>query len=229
MEGCRVDALIFDFDGVVVDSEPAHLVGFRRLLETVGVTLSEEDYYGKYLGFDDHDGFAVAARDAGVTLGEAKIAEMTAAKTKIIQQMFAESIEALPGAVELILSAEGAGVPLAICSGALREEIVQASRAVGVGDAFRLIVSAEDVRRGKPDPEGYRMAMQQLREATGDDLRAERSVVVEDSPAGIDAARAAGMHVLAVTSSYPADALGRADRIVASLAEATVESLEELL
>ena len=95
-----MDALIFDFDGVVVDSEPVHLMGFQRVLQTVGLTLTEADYYTRYLGYDDHDAILVAGRDRGVAFDEARIAELTAAKTRIVQQAFAESIRPLPGAVE---------------------------------------------------------------------------------------------------------------------------------
>jgi len=224
-----VDALIFDFDGVVVDSEPVHLACFQRVLATIGVALTREDYYEKYLGFDDHDCFAAAARAAGADVTEERIAELTAAKTDLVRRAFAESVQPMPGAVELIRSAAAAGVPVGVCSGALREEIVQAARAVGVLEHFATIVSAEDVPRGKPDPAGYRLALDRLARAAGRPLRAGRCVVVEDAPAGIDAARGAGMRVLAVTSSYPAEALQAAERVVDSLADVKLPELDELL
>lgn len=221
--------MVFDFDGVVVDSEPAHLAGFRRMLETVGISLTEEQYYADYLGFDDHDCFQAAFRDRGLPVTEERIAELTAEKTVFMQEFFAESVEALPGAVALIRAAAAAEIPLGVCSGALLEEIRIASRTVGILENFATIVAAEDVRRGKPDPEGYQIALRRLREITVRPLAAERTVVVEDSPAGIAAGKDAGMRVLAVTTSYPRDALGQADRIVASLAEVDPSSLEELL
>lgn len=121
-----MDALIFYFDGVVVDSESIHLMGFQEVLRTVGVSLAHDEYYRTYLGYNDHDCLLIAARAHGVHLDESKIAELTAAKD----------------------------VPLAVCSGALRDEIVLASRTIGVLEHFTTIVSAEDVQRGKPDPEG---------------------------------------------------------------------------
>ena len=224
-----MDALIFDFDGVVVDSEPVHLVCFQRVLETVGVELSESDYYDKYLGYDDRDCLRIAARDAGLDLDAERIARLTAEKTVLVQRAFAEAIQPLPGAVELIRAAAAAGVALAVCSGALREEIELASRALGVLECFRTIVPAEDVARGKPDPEGYLKVRERLAAVTGREILPARCVVVEDSPAGIDAARAAGMKVLAVTNSYSRERLNAADRVVDSLAEVTPESLGELL
>jgi beta-phosphoglucomutase len=224
-----MDALIFDFDGVVVDSEPIHLAGFQRVLEPLGIRLTQADYYAKYLGYDDHDCLLVAARDAGVELDEGRIADLTAAKTALVQHAFAKSIEPLPGAVALIRAVAGEGVPLAVCSGALREEIELASQTVGVRECFQIIVAAKDVARGKPDPEGYLMARERLSAATGRDLSPGGCIVVEDSPAGIEAARGAGMKVLAVTNSYAPEHLAAADRIVESLAEVTVPSLRELL
>jgi len=224
-----LDALIFDFDGVVVDSEPVHLAAFQEVLGREGVAMTREDYYGKYLGFDDRDCFAAVAADNNTALSPERITELTAAKTLLVQKMFGESVSPLPGAVELITGAFDRGIPLAICSGALRKEIELAASAVGVLDRFAVIVAAEDVRRGKPDPEGYRMALSQLAQRIGRGLEPANSVVVEDSPAGIAAAKALGMKVLAVATSYPLDELTSADRIAASLAQVTPADLESLV
>lgn len=223
-----MDAILFDFDGIVIDSEPVHFEGFRQVLETAGITLTREDYYAKYLGYDDHDGFLAVARDNGLVFDETKVAELTAAKTHLVQQMLA-SVPPLPGAVELIRAGAEAGVPMAVCSGALRAEVEGPCRALGIAGHFAAIVAAEDVDAGKPDPQGYRLARERLAEATGHRITAARCLAVEDSPAGIDAARAAGMRVLAVTTSYPAETLAGAERIEASLADVSLEMLEGLL
>jgi len=221
--------LIFDFDGVVVDSEPIHLAGFQQVLAPLGVELTREAYYTKHLGSDDHDCLADVLADSGVHCSQQQLAELIASKTAIVKRAFAESVMPLDGAVELIRAAAAAGVPLGVCSGALRDEIELASRAIGVLDCFSRIVSAEDVNRGKPDAEGYRLVLERLSEATGRRLKAARCVAVEDSPAGIQSAKGAGMKVLAVTTSYPAEALKDARRIVDSLAQVTVSSLDEML
>jgi HAD superfamily hydrolase (TIGR01509 family) len=220
-----LDALIFDFDGVVVDSEPIHLVCFQQVLRTVGVNLTSEDYFRKYLGFDDHDCFATAMIDNGKTFTPAQLDGMIARKTILVKRAYAESILPLPGAAELIRSATEAHLAVGVCSGGLREEIELAARSLGLLDCFGTIVSAEDVRRGKPDPEGYLLACRRLAEATRRKLAPGDCVVIEDAPAGIQAAKKAGMKVLAVTNSYPQEALNQADRIVASLTEVTVDSL----
>ena len=223
-----MDALITDFDGVVADSEPIHLRGFTAVLAQAGITFTHEQYYGKYLGLDDHDCFQAAGRDNSREFSADELAGMIAAKTRMGQALMAESIQPIAGVVELLAALAEADVPVAICSGALRDEVELCSRVIGVRDRFLVIVTAEDVARGKPDPQGYAMALEQLREATGRGLRADRCVVTEDSPAGIAAAKAMGMNVLAITSSYPAGALGRADLIVDSFQDVTLATMREL-
>lgn len=224
-----MDCLIFDFDGVIVDSEPVHLVGFQQVLAGAGISLTSQEYYQRYLGYDDHDCFAAVLRDRGRPVSEPQIRQMTADKTVLVQRAFSQSIQPMPGARELIRAAAQRKIPMAVCSGALRAEIRMAAQAVGVLDSFDVIVSAEDVRAGKPDPQGYLLAFERLQQLAGRRLSAGRSVVIEDSPAGIEAARLAGMAVLAVAGSYPPSQLRRADRVVASLAEADPDLLESLV
>ena len=223
-----MDALIFDFDGVVVDSEPIHLMGFRAVLESVGLKMTDDEYYQKYLGCDDHDCILIAGRDQGREFDEAAIADLTAVKTRLVQRAIAESIQPLPGAVDLITAAARADVPLAVCSGALRAEIELAARTIGILDHFLLLVPAEDVDQGKPHPQGYELALDRLRTATGQPLRADRTLAIEDSPAGISAAKSAGMRVLAVTTSYGPAELQQADRIVTRLTEVDLSQLRAM-
>lgn len=224
-----MDAMVFDFDGVLADSEPIHLKCFRQVLGLIGVELNEQDYYDKYVGYDDRGCFRAVLADRGLTCDEPQIKAMIEAKSKIVQRVIAESVRPLAGSVELVRSAAEARIPLAICSGALRREILLAVEAIGLGDAFSQIVSAEDVARGKPDPAGYRLAVARLSASAGRELRPARTIAVEDSPAGIDSAKAAGLKVLAVTNSCPGESLQAADRIVSSLEEVAVSSLDELL
>ena len=221
--------MIFDFDGVVVDSEPVHMAAFQRVLAGEGIELTRGDYYGKYLGFDDHDCFAAVGGDTGRHFSEAQIAEMTRVKTVIVQQAFAESIQPLPGAVALIRSAHRAGIPVAICSGALRAEIKLAAETVGALPHVIIIVAAEDVPRGKPDPACYNLTLERMTEAIGRPIAAGRSLAIEDSPVGIAAANAAGMKTLAVTNSYPPADLAAGNSVVESLEGIDLDSLEELL
>jgi len=220
------DALIFDFDGVVIDSEPIHLRCFREVLSTRGIALTDEAYYARYVGFDDHDCFAAVFSDNGRTAGADEIAAMTAEKTALVQAALSGPLEPLPGAVELMRAAREAGTPVAICSGALREEIELAGRAVGAMDLVDVLVAARDVSRGKPDPQGYRLAMDRLGATHARQIDPARSWVIEDTPAGIAAGKAAGCKVLAVMTSYDADELAAADRVAASLEEIGLSDLE---
>lgn len=223
-----MDAIIFDFDGVVVDSEPVHYEAFAEILRSQQIELRREDYYAKYLGFDDRDCFGAVLADHGRTPQPGQIADMIARKTQIVQRIFRDSIQALPGAVELICSAAKHDLPVAICSGALRLEIQLASRRVGVLQHIAAIVAADDVDHGKPDPEGYRKAIDRLGATKGQMFSASRCLAVEDSPAGVQAAKAAGMKVLAVTNSYPEQDLADADRVVTSLAKVSIPALRNL-
>ena len=214
-----LDAMIFDFDGVVVDSEPIHLATFREVLAGYDIELTSEDYYEKYLGFDDHDCFQAVMVDNGRRVDERQIAEMTGQKTLLVQKTFAESIHPLPGAIELMRAARSAGAGLGICSGALREEVLLAGRTVGAIEMVDVVIAAEDVRAGKPDPEGYILALKLLGEKLARPIDPSDTWVVEDSPAGVHAGKNAGMNVLAVTNSCRHAALTGADRVVNSLTE----------
>ena len=228
-KGNWLDALIFDFDGVLLDSEPIHLMGFQRVLREVGIELAPEAYYRKYLGYSDRDCFAVVATDRGRRFSDSQIAEMAAAKTQIMQQAFRESSVAMPGAVRLVEETGEAQVPLGICSGSLRAEIELPLGAIGLRRHFEVIVADDDVQRGKPDPEGYRLTIQRLGEAAGREVAAGQSLVIEDSPTGIEAARAAGTKVLAITSSYQGGELTAADRVIHSLTEVTLADLAKMV
>jgi len=224
-----LDALIFDFDGVVIDSEPIHMDGFQHVMRAeCGVEITAEQYYTRYLAYCDADAFAAMGRNHGLDLDDAAIAELTQKKTARVQQALAGSVEALPGVVTLMRSARAAGVGVAICSGALRAEVELPLRTIGADGLVQCIISAEDVPIGKPDPAGYRLTRETLAAICRRDLPGGRCVAIEDSPYGVVAAAAAGMAVLAVTNSVPADQLTAADRVVPSLTEVTLEQLGAL-
>lgn len=220
--------MIFDFDGVLCDSEPIHFEAFRAVLARAGVDLAREDYYQKYLGYDDRGAFQAIAGDRGLVWSARQVAQLTADKTVLVQEMLARSARALPGVLAIVDDAARAGVPLAICSGALRAEIELPCRCLGILERFSIIVSAEDVSEGKPSPEGYGLALAQLARAIRRPLDPARCLVVEDSPFGIQAGKAAGMKVLAAATSYPLSALGEADLAVAAFTDVTMADLRAL-
>jgi beta-phosphoglucomutase-like phosphatase (HAD superfamily) len=132
-----------------------------------------------------------------------------------------------PGALEFIREA-AAEVPIAIASGALRHEIDEIIDAAGVGGLFATIVAAGDTPESKPSPAPYRLAIEQLRERTGRTLDPRRSVAIEDSRWGLESARGAGLRLVAVTSSYPANELPGAELVVNGLGALTLPALDTL-
>ena len=224
-----MDALIFDFDGVIVDTERLHYQGFMEVLSGMGVTMGEDTYFEKYSGFDDRDGFNEILGDFGIKTEPGQIAELTEQKTKVVCDMMNESLIPIPGAVDIIYSARDSGLPMAICSGALKNEIEIAATSVGVRDCFDIIVSAEDVPKGKPDPEGYYKARRLLAEHVKKVIDPCRCVVCEDTPAGILAAKGAGMMVCALSTTHPADHLGPADKIIGDFTDISLADLYSLI
>ena len=117
---------------------------------------------------------------------------------------------------------------MAICSGALLVEINMILESAKLDSFFEAIVSADQVRKGKPDPEGFILALKKLNERNKDALKASQCIVIEDSHWGLVAAKAAGMHTIAVTNSYPAGQLNMAEKIIDRLDLLSMEQLQQL-
>ena len=214
-------AIIFDFNGVIIDDEPLHLELFRRVLTEEGLTLSDAEYHAKYLGCDDRGCFTLALRDAGLINHAADtefIKDLIARKADYYQESIRDRFEFIPGAVDLIRRSAGSH-PLALVSGALRNEIEVVLGRGGIREFFEVVVASEDVDACKPDPEGYLRALIELNRSGQFDssLKAIECLVIEDSVAGVEAAKRAGMLCLALTGSYRADELHQADWVVSSL------------
>src|SRR3989442_9315090 len=210
-------ALIFDFDGVIADDEPLHLAAFQEALAAAGIALTRESYYARYLGFDDRDAVVEALREAGRPAPPERVRALMAAKADAFLRLVRAGAPLFPGVPAFVRDA-ATRVPLAVASGALRQEIELILAQAGLAELFAAIVSAEDVRTGKPSPEGFLRALERLR-ARLPDLAPGACLAIEDSQPGIESARRAGMRCLAVTNSYPAAELRGADLIVGSLEE----------
>lgn len=223
----ELKAIIFDFNGVIVDDEPLHLELFRKVLQEEMIFLTDEDYFEKYLGLDDRGCFTAALCDNSRTpdaADEAFIQELINRKAEYYRQAIQERMLLFPGVVELVkTSAEK--YPLAIASGALKGEIEYVLERGEIQGCFQLIVAAEDVSECKPDPEGYNKALALLNAKLKAEILPAECLVIEDSLAGIEAAKAAGMKCLAVTNSYQAEELKNADHIVTSLAGIDVQTI----
>jgi beta-phosphoglucomutase len=223
-----LQAIVFDFDGVIADSEPLHLRAFQQALAADGIELTPQEYYSRYLGFDDVGVFEALARDRGLAVGERQVTALVARKGAHLQQMMQEGSVLFPGAREFIRTA-AAAVPIGIASGALRHEIEEIVEAAGVADLFSVIVAAGDTPQSKPSPAPYLLAFEKLREAAGNGLEPRRCVAIEDSRWGLESAHGAGLRCVGVTNSYPAHELPGAELIVDGLKELTLPMLDRLV
>jgi len=207
-------AVIFDFDGVLVDSEALHFRAQRDALLTAGITIEKDEYYRYYLAFDDRGAIRIALERHGQPSDRDRVEALAQIKAR----RYAELLPAVPffaGARELV-RALAPDHPLGVASGALHREIDAILTAGALRDAFAAIVGADDVGHTKPHPEPYLTAMKRL-ETRAPGLRAAECLVFEDSVPGIASALAAGMKVVGITNSYPAAKLASAHRVVDSL------------
>jgi beta-phosphoglucomutase len=222
-----LQAIVFDFDGVIADSEPLHLRAFQQILAEERIELSAADYYSRYLGYDDVGLFQALAADRAVTMTDRQVTELVARKGVRLQQMLHDDHVLFPGAVEFIRTA-AAEVPIAIASGALKPEILSIIEAAGIDELFTTIVAAGDTPQSKPSPAPYRLAFEQLRAKSGRELDPRRCVAIEDSRWGLESAQGAGLRCVGVTNSYPAKELPQAELVVSGLGALTLTALDRL-
>jgi beta-phosphoglucomutase len=218
-----VIATLFDFDGVLVDSEPVHLAAFNDVLATRGIAIAERDYGERYLSLDDAGVFrAVLSRD-GVGPGEDEVRALVEAKSPRFMARFEEAFRVFPGAAALIARRAARG-PVGIVSGALEGEISFALERMGVRKSISFIVSAERTPVSKPDPAPFLLGIDELRRLG----HGGRAVVIEDSTGGVTAAKRAGLRCIAVAHSCSrADLLAAgADAVGEDLASLTDDLLE---
>jgi len=198
-------AILFDFNGVIIDDEPQHCEALIATLAEYGYPLDRETYYREYLGFDDRECFRFTFARGGDEVEPGRLAEAIERKNEHYSQAIGADMRLVPGAAEFVAAAADEGHRLAIVSGALRREIELVLELAGLRRHFGEIVSAEDVSACKPDPQGFNRA----REALG--LAPGRCVAVEDSLPGLAAARAAGLRCAMLTTSHGEDALTAGD------------------
>lgn len=222
-------ALIFDFNGIIVDDEPIHFELFKQVLAEEGIKLTEADYYARYLGFDDRGAFTAAYREHGRSLDEKLLARLIDRKTIYYQSEIRSKVRIFPG-VEKLVTTLVPVLPLAVASGALRQEIETILSAAGLLKHFAVIISAEDVDHGKPEPEIFLKALARLNAQVedGHPIDAADCLVIEDSKEGIRGARRAGMKCLAVSNSHPTELLQEANAVVRSLEEVDLSLLEQI-
>jgi beta-phosphoglucomutase len=216
----QIKAIVFDFDGVLADSEMLHFRVYNELLAPSGIQLTKEEYCEQYLGFDDEGVFEHLASEKKLMLGDEEIEMLISEKAARFEALVSSADVLYPAAAACVrrLAAEW---PLGICSGARRSEIELMLNGAGLRDLFRFIVATGDTDYGKPAPDPYLKAAE-LHGATPG-----ACLAIEDSHAGLDSARDAGLRTVAITNTYPRATL-KADRVIDSLDEMTVEFVRSL-
>jgi beta-phosphoglucomutase len=215
-------AVLIDLDGVIVNSEPLHFLAFHEVLRAERVDLTEQEYYRQMIGFDDRGAFRHIYKVRHMELEPRVLLRLLTRKSEVMMDLIRQRRhEALPGAADFVRSL-WRNYPLAICSGALREEIEVLLEGVSLRDCFRVIIAAEDVTRGKPDPQGYHLAAEKLSTKLDEALAPSQCLVVEDAPTVVRSVKRAGFRTLAVASTCAPEKLTEADWVVSDLRPQTV-------
>ena len=207
-----IQAIVFDFDGVLANSEQIHLRTAQEILGALGIPLTHDEYYRRYLGFDDETMFRAIAGARGLVLDTRQLDALIAEKARLFDEFVRDANVLYPGAA-LCVERLADRYPLGIASGALKHEIQGILRRGRIDQYFRFIVAGGDVPAGKPAPDPYRRAAELHARPPGTCL------AIEDSKWGIESAKSAGLKCVAITHTYSATELPGADRIVNALEE----------
>ena len=214
--------VVFDFDGVIVDSEPLHEAALRDAARALGMDFTHERYVGEYIGYDDRDVLLAVSRDSGRKVTEAEAGRFHEVKREAFLRVIAEGrVAPFGGSVELIRACAARG-PIAVCSGARRHEIAPILEHLGVMGLMAAVVSADAVPRSKPDPAPYLLTAKLL------GLPPRELAAIEDTPTGIASAIEAGYRVAGVAHSVDGGLLTRATRVFGSTAELSPEALHAM-
>ncbi len=207
-----IRAIIFDLDGTLTDTEPLHLDAFNQVLRERGMQILSEQYFARMVGLDDRDCFTMVLREHGRSADAAALAAMISSKTVAYTAMIRSRDVVRPGAARFVRAC-AQRFPLMVATGTLRAEAELILGRAGLRELFLDLLGAEDTARGKPAPDIFIATLGRLGYLLRqhDPIKPRQCLVIEDTPAGIAAARAAGMRVLAIEATVAADRLAGAD------------------
>ncbi len=218
--------VVFDFDGVIADTEALHLRAYQETLAERGLSLSKTDYFDRYLGYDDVGVVTSVGRDHGIVLKNSEITRLIETKGHRFESLVGTAHLLFPGSAACVQRLANE-TSLGIASGALHAEIEHILKANALQQYFDVIVAADDIERPKPAPDGYLRAVAHLNLNRGG-IPANSYAAIEDSQWGLIAARAAGLKTIGITHTYPESSLTDADVIVDSLDEVDRRFLDAL-
>ncbi len=217
--GNRKVAVIFDMDGVIIDSAPYHYAAWQTVWKKKGISFSLESFKHNFGRRSEMQVKEIIGDDAP----EKEVLSIAREKDALFREIVKGNIKPLPGAVELIASLKEYGVPIAVGSSAPDETVNLVIKALGIDRYFDAVVSGSEVTEGKPSPQIFLKAARKL------GCEPEKCLVIEDAAVGITAAKLGRMYALAVTNTHPREVLKDADIIVDSLAEVTAAELKDFI
>lgn len=222
-------AVIFDFDGVIADSEPVHYEAFAKSAKQFDFHLSKDLYYKDYVGYSDRECYENLVKNFPAKLKDTNIEKMIELKMDFFEQIVRKKTSIIPGVKELLEIIKTNRIRTAICSGAILRDIELMLDGSGLSDYFEYIVSDDDVTKGKPDPQGYTLTLSKLNQNKNTPIEPSQCIVIEDSHWGLQAAQSAGMKTIAVTNTYHPEQLVIADKIVENLAHLSYDDLLKIM
>jgi len=220
-------AIIFDFDGIIADTEPMHLEAFRIVLKEINIELSDQEYYSKYLAYDDKTLFKKIMEDNEKDYNKTNIENLIDKKHILITELFTSRISLFAGFEEFLGLVKDRFV-LSIASGALKSEIEFILNKFNLLSFFQIIVAADEVINCKPHPEPFLKALEKLNDFHDNKIEPTECLVFEDSNYGVEAAKTAGMKCIGITNSYDRNTLRKADLLVDSFNELNIDIIESL-